>query len=162
MISRRTGLAKVEGRYSVNPDTGCWLWQHYTDQYGYGIFNDYDAQTKRSRGCIRAHRYTYSVVHGPIPEGMCVLHKCDVPNCINPEHLFLGTQADNNADMCRKKRNSGCKGSEVRNAKLTESAVREIRQNLAGKLTPAEIAANFNVTRATIYGILHRRSWNHV
>lgn len=78
-------------------DTGCWLWVKCKLSFGYG-------QLRVSGSRILAHRYAYTLYIGPIPEGMLILHKCDVPNCVNPEHLFLGTTQDNTADMMVKNR----------------------------------------------------------
>lgn len=160
-ISRRIGLDKVAGRYEIDAKTGCWLWQHYRDQYGYGIFVDYDRNSRR-RVNMRAHRFTYATVYGSIPVGLCVLHKCDTPNCINPDHLFVGSQADNNADMCKKGRNRNRRGSDVPNSKLDARKVKAIRHMLAVGTYARIIAGRFGVSNSLIYAIKSEKAWKHV
>ena len=77
--------------------TGCWLWTGQRKRHGYGVIKIGGIETK-------THRAMWEVVNGPIPDGLCVLHRCDVPPCCNPEHLFLGTQGDNVRDCCKKGR----------------------------------------------------------
>lgn len=82
----------------------CWLWDGGLDQRGYGFF----AQTLgEERQTLRAHRVSYYLKNGPIPEGMFVCHTCDVPRCVNPDHLFLGTATENNQDKIAKGRHRG-------------------------------------------------------
>jgi hypothetical protein len=79
---------------------GCWLWSRSTDEHGYGTL-----RWPTSRDKIRkVHRIAYELTQGAIPPGMQVLHRCDVPTCIRPSHLFLGTHTDNMRDMARKGR----------------------------------------------------------
>lgn len=87
------------------PWTGCWLWLGHLNNKGYGQF-----WIKSNENKVLAHRLSWEMVHGRIPSNQCVLHKCDVSCCVNPEHLFLGSIADNNADMIAKGRsNSGAR-----------------------------------------------------
>jgi len=87
-------------------ENGCWLWKQARDKDGYGSF-------KFKRKVYRAHRFSYMLYKGEIPDGMMVLHKCDIPNCINPEHLFLGTAKDNAQDAAKKGRIGNRKGYKI-------------------------------------------------
>lgn len=94
----------VESRFwrkviAKGPDE-CWLWRgSLTTEGGYGQI----ART-RSEGPVRANRVAWELFNGPIPKGLCVLHTCDTPSCVNPAHLYLGTRSDNCKEMGRKKR----------------------------------------------------------
>ena len=94
---------KLEKCVVLVTESGCHIWMHTTDEYGYGFLKHNNKQ-------LRAHRASYEEYVGEIPKGILICHTCDVPSCINPNHLFLGTYADNSADMVRKGRhNSGQK-----------------------------------------------------
>lgn len=82
---------------------GCWVWQGSKNRDGYGLFMR-DGRRRPGRRCERASRVSWELHRGPIPRGLWVLHKCDNPSCVNPDHLFLGTVQDNVADMMRKGR----------------------------------------------------------
>lgn len=115
----------VEKRFwsKVEKTNGCWLWQGSKSDFGHG-------QVRICGELFRAHRVSWVWVNGAIPEGKCVLHKCDVPNCVNPEHLFLGTKADNTQDMMTKGRHKFvCHSGELsKTSKLTNQQVLEIRK----------------------------------
>lgn len=147
---------------------GCWLWTASTRHKGYGAFV-YRRDGKTVNG--RAHRYSYELHVGPIPDGLMVLHSCDTPACVNPSHLFLGTNTDNVRDMIAKDRKvkGGTygpgdyeRGERHHNARLTEADVREIRR-LASIGTPqAKIAKQFGTSQGNISPIVNRKAWDHV
>src|SRR3990167_1003780 len=100
-IGRRKSL---EGVFlnKVNKTENCWLWTGACDTFGYGHFGKLCPPKVKM---VKAHRFSYELHKGKIPEGMCVLHSCDTPPCVNPKHLWLGTKKDNMIDMIKKKRN---------------------------------------------------------
>ena len=123
-------------------DRGCWFWTGCTDPYGYGVINTVTKGTK----LIAAHRLSWLIHRGAIPTGICVLHRCDIPRCVRPDHLFIGTKADNTLDMCSKDRARG--GT----PKLTWDDVSKIRER-AGENQYA-MAIEFGVTQSTISRII--------
>ena len=135
----------------------CWPWQGGGKKDGYGSF--YTGE--RLDG---AHRFSYELNKGPITDGLWVLHKCDNPRCVNPDHLFLGTQTDNMQDCSVKGRAKGGPhlGTDNINAKLTEDAVRDIRQRYAGGEIAPTLALEYGVSHPAIYAVIHRRTWKHV
>lgn len=139
---------------------GCWEWQASRVAEGYG-------QTRVGHGNQRrAHRVAYELTYGPIPEGMCVLHRCDNPPCCNPEHLFLGTIADNNADMHRKGRHphGGPKpGEENFRAKLTNDQVRTIRARYAaGGISIRQLTREYPISLTTMRHLIHGKTWKGI
>lgn len=108
---------------------------------------------------VLAHRQAWQMANGPIPPGIKVCHHCDNPKCVNTDHLFLGTQADNTRDRDRKGRHWTYIGEDVHNAKLTDAAVREIR---ASSETEAALAARYGVRQTTINRVRNRKTWRHV
>lgn len=132
----------------------CWPWTgaHYSSGYGnVGVLDD--DLIPRTRG---AHRIAWELRVGPIPPGLSVLHRCDTPACVNPDHLFLGTHADNMADMVAKGREA--RGTRNGQAKLTEQQVGEIR--LAhGTIPFADLAARFGISRSQLARILNGERW---
>ena len=135
--------------------TGCWLWTGACHLYGYGLIRPGPA-TQRPEG---AHRISWKLHRGEIPEGMSVLHKCDVPGCVNPEHLFLGTIKDNTQDMMRKGRHRVRNGESHPRAKLTNTQVRSIRGD---RRSDREIAREYGVWPSRIYDIKTGKGWRHL
>lgn len=147
----------IERRFLANlsePDeNGCVIWRGVMATTGYGrMYHGHE---------IGAHRYAWERVHGPIPADLFVCHKCDVRACVNVEHLFLGTIADNGADMVMKERQA--RGERSGHAKLTDSDVRDIRTRyLAGGISTRMLAHEFRVSKHTVYCIIHRITWKHL
>lgn len=132
----------------------CIEWQGAKDPNGYGHLT---LQQKH----LYAHRWTWEQAYGPIPDGLCVCHKCDNPSCINLEHLWLGTKEDNWADMRAKKRHrgGGARGTAQHLAKLTDDDVRAIR---ASDEIQIVLAKRYGVSQTTISNIRCGNTWRHV
>jgi hypothetical protein len=145
----------------VNKTDGCWEWTASRGPKGYGYFVR-DGTRRPGRRSESAHRVSWEMAHGPIPEGLYVLHKCDNPPCVRPDHLFLGTKADNNRDMHQKGRNNQPKGEANRRAKLTEDQVRMIRAARAAGRPLKPFAKKYGVHHAIIYAVANRRNWCHL
>lgn len=128
----------------------CWAWMGCSDRYG--VF--------RSEVGNWAHRYSYTSSVGPIPPGLHVCHTCDNPLCVNPHHLFLGTNTDNRHDSVRKNRHARGEGSG--RAKLRECDIVEIRRRLDSGNTQLKIARDFGVSPATISAIKAGLIWKFV
>jgi hypothetical protein len=133
----------------VDKTDNCWLWTGNKSRV-YGAFGI-------NGKMIKAHRISWEMSNGPIPEGLCVLHKCDVPLCVNPGHLFLGTFGDNNRDREEKGRGVRMTGEMHGNSKLTWEKVREIRE--ISNMSQLAIAAKYGVTPQCIANVLFNRTW---
>ena len=156
-----TDLRSIEKRFwrSVNKKgpNECWLWKD-GKCHGYGSFSI----GYKSFG---AHRIAWLLIHGDIPENQLVLHKCNIPACVNAvSHLYLGTQKDNAADMYFAGRNHSNAGSIHGQAKLTEQQVETIRQALVNspRGMATRLAAQYGVSTSTIGDIKRGRGWTHI
>ena len=139
-------------------NTNCWLWS--------GAHTGKDRISWFSIGGtnIKASWASYLIHYGPIPNGMEVCHKCDIPECVNPGHLFLGTHIENMADMARKGRNpgnGGMVGERHGSAKLSNAQVAAIREALQQGVRDADLARQYGVTPALINNIKHNRARRH-
>jgi hypothetical protein len=155
----------------VKKASGCWLWLASKRAKGYGAFAYH-------RGGVlvqdRAHRYSWELHNGPIPDGLCVLHNCptgDNPACVNPAHLFLGTKAANNADMVSKGRHvpggtytSGRykRGEKHHAARLSADDVRAIRCARLAGYSFGSISNRYGIAVGHIFRIVTRKAWKHV
>ena len=141
--------ARIDKNGPEHPTLGhCWLWTGALSS-GYGSVSNGKRKSK-------AHRVSWEIHFGLIPEGMFVCHHCDNPTCVNPTHLFLGTQGDNMADMYAK-----CRHRIVRcRVKLTRDQVIDIRRlHASGSLSQSELASRFGVSATHISRIIMRRQW---
>lgn len=188
-------LSKIQFPNNQSPDDidlskvdteGCWLWTaSVRGQHGYGGFKGKDRQEM-------AHRQSYLMFIGEIPAGVQVCHRCDTPLCVNPKHLFLGSQKDNQEDMVRKERQckgdnhwqrrnpdkamshvkrineikmlrgSQAKGEKVFLAKLNPKKVQAIRLLYECGFSQREIAQFFGMSRSPVAQIISRQTWKHV
>lgn len=138
------------------PPGSCWTWTaSRRGGLGYGSY--------RSRGRLcSAHRFSWQLVHGQVPDGICVLHRCDVPSCVNPAHLFLGTHRDNTNDKVAKGRQARVRGERHGLSKLTAPRVIEIRARLALGANQYDLASAYGVSQPTISQVARGVTWRHV
>jgi len=144
----------------VLKSNGCWKWLGDKTKAGYGLLSLRTKKRKR----IYAHRLSYSLYKGNIPDGYVICHICDNPSCTNPDHLFCGTVKDNIADMCKKGRwNAGPPiGQKNPSAKLTENIVIDIRNKHLKGESIRSLAKKHKVARNTVKSIVTRVTWKHV
>jgi hypothetical protein len=164
--------SKIETRFWRNVAKGrtdgmCWHWTAGRFSNGYGQF-------RVGKKKVRAHRYAYQITRGEIPSGMFVCHTCDQPLCVNPDHLFLGTAADNAHDRDRKGRTAKGKrhgihtypekvrhvGEENGSSKLTWAQVSRLRSlRKYHKWTYAQLSELFEISKSQVANIVHERNW---
>jgi hypothetical protein len=140
--------------YIPEPMSGCWLWEGVETRHGYG-------QIRHNGPKIMAHRASWLIHRGEIPPGLLVLHKCDTPACVNPDHLFLGTALDNGRDRVKKGRSAAHKrsGEKSHLAKLTADAVRAIRSDIRVQHV---IARDYGISQTAVGLIKRRERWKHL
>jgi predicted DNA-binding protein (UPF0251 family) len=154
-------------RKDPDPD-GCWLWIGTSDHHGYGHIHEH-------KRYYQAHRFSWLIHAGAIPERLFVCHHCDVPLCVNPAHLFIGTHSDNMRDAARKGRmaagirsgqhthpESRPYGERNGNAKLTESDIPHIRLLLNQGISQGAVARLYGINKKCIWRIAHGIAWTQV
>ena len=154
MVSRERLQQMILDRCEPEPNTGCWLWKG-SDSWGYGYL-----YVGRSRK--RAHRVSYEAFVGVIPEDAVVMHDCDVRCCVNPEHLTVGTQAQNIQDCYDRGRGPQKEGEHHHLSKLSNNDVRDILFMKSCGYSHKDIALNFPVGFKTIEAIVNNRMWRHI
>ncbi len=142
---------RFDRKWIPEPFSGCWLWTGANYPYGYGVIKD----QKKS---VAAHRISWILHHGDIPNGLCVLHKCDTPACVNPNHLFLGNKKDNMEDCLRKGRFPERSGENNGRCRLSAENVTEIRRSNA---RTCDLARQFGVNWCTIRDVRNQRNWRY-
>lgn len=154
-------MARLEERFwsfvdkspNQGPNGDCWEWQGKRDQDGYGRFS---VQNK----AFKPHRFSYKLANGKLPEDLLVCHSCDNPPCVNPKHLFLGSNRDNMQDMVNKGRS--LKGEANRVSKLNGGKVKFIRNLYKNGYNCAQISRMFKMDSSTIGDIVNRKYWKHI
>lgn len=153
--NKRNFWKKIDRSPGNGPDGGCWKWTAGLVK-GYGQF-------KLCGKHYLAHRIAYFLANGQVEEGLCVLHRCDNPACVNPDHLFAGTNQDNANDMVYKGRAARQKGSSHGSSKLIEDEVIEIRSRYAdGGISQDAIGLEFGVSQRLVSHIVNRENWKHI
>lgn len=149
-------LRSFMDRVALPTGDGCWEWQGYIRENGYGTIGRHD----------RAHRVAYELFIGPIPTGLDVCHRCDNRRCVNPAHLFAGTRTDNMRDCVAKGRltQGDRRGERNGAAKLSASDVADIRAEFAANpgMNQTRTALKYGVTPGAIWLIVHGRKWRHL
>jgi hypothetical protein len=138
-------------RCYLDTTTNCWIWQKALRK-GYGL-------TWHKGKKVYAHRLMYEFVRGPIPPGLCVCHSCDNPRCVNPDHLWVGTERDNLRDMASKGRNwrVTCRGADHWNAKLTWDQIKQMYEDRQVQQLPySDLGQKYRVTPSTAWRLCRR------
>lgn len=142
--------AKVSARATPS---GCWNWTAAVNAHGYGWF-------RTETGPELAHRVAWTLTFGPVADGLHVLHRCDNRRCVNPDHLFLGTNADNVADKVSKGRQVGQPGARNPAARLTPEQVAAIRAEYArGGVTLKQLGTKYAVHLTTVHLVVKNKKW---
>jgi hypothetical protein len=141
-------------------DDECWRWTGGHGRTGYGRIDLSElGQPRRQHS---AHRISYELHIGPIPEGLCVCHRCDNPGCVNPAHLFAATQGDNMRDRDQKRRGVHLAGEKHPRSVLTDAKVEAIRRLCAAGAMQQDIAILCDMTPENVSLIVTRKAWRHV
>lgn len=150
-VEARTIEEAFRNYVSASDPDACWEWNGYIDPTGYG-------RMFYNRVRFSTHRLSYQIAFGEIPDGLQVCHKCDNRKCVNPNHLFLGTVADNMQDASNKRRLKH--GENHHLSKITKAIADEIR-SLYPSLDQRQLAKKFSVSKTTVANILHNRIWTY-
>lgn len=136
---------------------GCWIYSGSKKADGYGQFS-VGSRADGTRGKVRAHRMAWCLTNGAIPDGMDVLHECDNPSCVRPDHLKLGTHIDNMKDARDRRRRQGASNA---NSQLSDAQVAEIRRRYeSGLFTQTKLASQFGITQSMVSKIVRGENWS--
>lgn len=179
-VSNKSVVCSTDCRfelYSASPKTadGCIEWSGPLNNSGYGVLSIGDNSRENKKRVRAAHRVAYEKANGDIPEGLCVMHTCDNRKCVNPEHLVLGTWADNNKDRSKKGRSGKrvfsederarysemLKGERNHTAKLTDEQVRQLILE-RGSASYRQLGKKYGVAKSVVTSIFNGRSWKHI
>lgn len=158
-------IARFNERYIPEPNSGCWLWIGSPLKGGYG-------QLKIDKRVVQAHRLSWQIHYGEIPHGILICHKCDTPACVNPQHLFSGTPAENTRDAANKGRMakgdaSGARKYPERLARGESVAISKLTSQTALAIFHAtesydKLAVKYGVTKSAIAAIKWGKTWRHI
>jgi len=151
---------RFDAKWQLDPETGCWLWTAGCMSRGYGVIRVHEGDKWRME---LAHRVAWKLYRGPIPAGLNVLHHCDRPACVNPldpDHLFLGTNAENSADMVAKQRQAT--GERNGQARLTEEEAKAVLALRGTGETQVDVAARFGISASQVAFIWRGKRWSHL
>lgn len=151
----KTADQRIEGKYSVDAN-GCHVWHGYRNTAGYG-------ELRLNRKLVKAHRFRYAHVYGPIPPWLICCHRCNNPACVNPEHIYLGSSQDNSNDQ----KAAGThliksRGEKHHRTTLSEGQVKAIRRLKEAGMSGKGIARIYKTSAATVSNIVNRKTWSHI
>lgn len=152
-----TTKARFEEKFKKGSAQDCWLWLAYKDPQGYGRF-----RVVPGKNMHLSHRVAYRIYKGEFPDYLKVLHTCDNPSCVNPDHLYLGTDFDNAQDKMSKGRSNTPKGDDCYQAKLTMAQVRRIREFSRIGIRNYELVPIFKVSKLVISRIVNNKIYKEV
>lgn len=152
--------SKFDDKYIPDPNSGCWIWIGATDRKGYG-------QIRKKNKLWQAHRYSYMIHNEDYDPILWVLHSCDIPCCVNPNHLRQGTIIDNMCDLVKRGRGRvprhTLRGEGHPRRKLNNKSVVDIRKSyLLGTMSISELTIKYGVSRTTIRYIINRKTWTQI
>lgn len=150
---KKSLFCRFLNKFQAN-ENNCWIWNGTKHEFGYGKIG-VDGKM------LKAHRVSWFLFKGQIPASLCVLHKCDNPACVNPDHLFLGTLKDNTRDMIRKGRDAAC-GERNHESKLSPAQVAEIIALRKEGVMLKYISAQFGISMGHVSQIASGGRWGHV